>query len=553
MSRTVREQPDDRQIELGTASNWPLILALASVGVVILTTAIVPALFAAARAMPEKELALKEQPRTLPKPRTVRLPMPADPQTESCEPLAPPVVAKPTVPRIPEPLPAVVAAPSEPATVVVNSVAAVPAPVQPVVEAAAPSPPSFKRRHGYDEGLLREKLIQEARELDLETEKGASAKLLESFKKAAVKVEKGSGDQAVPQPPIYDLVAQRADLKGLPMRNLSDCQLDKRAAAIVALLSREVRRVAVPRGSRSQSSGSRFSEESARTSTLLSFLEGSIHRELNVKDEVGNRTLVQMLQVEHYSVRLQLVAMLAENKGKSASIMLAQRAVFDLSSEVREAAVKALKNRLRDEYRSVLLEALRYPWSVAADHAAEALVALKDDGAVFGLACLLDEPDPLAPTQDKEKNWTVKELVRVNHLGNCLLCHAPSSSRDDPIRAPVPERGKELPVVYYDRSNGPAIRADVTYLKQDFSAVQFVPKHGEWPSQQRFDFMVRQRTLSNDEVAKMTASGAGSSRPELPATRGSAMGGAELTGLDAGNRSEDWYQTLIEEWKLLAP
>ena len=75
-----------------------------------------------------------------------------------------------------------------------------------------------------------------------------------------------------------------------------------------------------------------------------------------------------------------------------------QRAVFDLSPDVREAAVKALRARRNSEYRPVLLGALRYPWAPAADHAAEALVALEDRGAAGQLVRLLDEPDPALPT-----------------------------------------------------------------------------------------------------------------------------------------------------------
>ena len=86
--------------------------------------------------------------------------------------------------------------------------------------------------------------------------------------------------------------------------------------------------------------------------------------------------------------------LLAAIPGKAATLALAQRAVFDLSAAVREGAVAALQRRPRDEARAVFLSSLRHPWAPAADHAAEALVALTDHEAVPRLIRLLDQPDP---------------------------------------------------------------------------------------------------------------------------------------------------------------
>jgi hypothetical protein len=241
--------------------------------------------------------------------------------------------------------------------------------------------------------------------------------------------------------------------------------------------------------------------------------------------------------------------MLSALKGDKASAALAQRAVFDLSEEVREAAVKALKERPVKEYRPVLLAELRYPWAPAADHAAEALVNLDDRDAASDLAGLLDKPDPAAPFQDKDKNWMAPELVRVNHLGNCLLCHAPSLAKDDPVRGVVPERGKPIPVVYYEDPRGDFVRADVTYLKQDFSAVQTVSGHdrGQWPRLQRFDYLIRTRELNKDEVGCLTSTeDAGAWKPATYPQREAVLWALrELTGEDAGDKSEDWHRRLV--------
>ena len=100
------------------------------------------------------------------------------------------------------------------------------------------------------------------------------------------------------------------------------------------------------------------------------------------------------------------------------------------------------------------------------------------------------------------------EVVRVNHLRNCLLCHAPSfgNAQGQP-RGLIPVPGLPVPsgTEYYSLgARTPRevdwVRADVTYLKQDFSARQPVANHGAWPEVQRFDFLVRVRRATENEV-----------------------------------------------------
>jgi hypothetical protein len=218
--------------------------------------------------------------------------------------------------------------------------------------------------------------------------------------------------------------------------------------------------------------------------------------------------IVQLLQAEEQPSRSSMIELLAAIEGLSASRALAQRAVYDLSPSVREAALHALRDRPRAEYRHVLLEALRYPWAPVADHAAEALVVLQDREAVPLLRTLLDLPDPGMPTrtQDAYPPVVVRELVRVNHFRNCLLCHAPSFDAKDRLLAPVPTPGKEIPVQYYAsrRSTGDLlVRADVTYLRQDFSVVQPVADAAPWPDRQRYDFLVRLRPATAEELARL--------------------------------------------------
>jgi hypothetical protein len=206
---------------------------------------------------------------------------------------------------------------------------------------------------------------------------------------------------------------------------------------------------------------------------------------------------------------------MANRQGRRAlGTALAQRALFDLSPEVREAALQALQTRNADDVRPVLLAGLRYPWAPVADHAAEALVTLGDQAAIPLLEELAKEPDPRAVIggADKPTLQSVRELVRVNHLTNCFLCHAPATVKTNLVLGRIPVVGKPLPQTPYYGSESPPVlivgnfvRADVTYLKQDFSVPQPVVKAGAWPVEQRHDYVVRTRKPTRAEQAAFEA------------------------------------------------
>src|SRR5207237_9282992 len=104
----------------------------------------------------------------------------------------------------------------------------------------------------------------------------------------------------------------------------------------------------------------------------------------------------------------------------------------------------------------------------------------------------------------------VREMVKINHLGNCVLCHCPSTATTELVRGAVPIFGQALPAPattpqYYEGNRGgPFVRADITYLKQDFSVMQPVENHGVWPADQRFDYLIRTRTITLHEQAMLT-------------------------------------------------
>jgi HEAT repeat protein len=225
--------------------------------------------------------------------------------------------------------------------------------------------------------------------------------------------------------------------------------------------------------------------------------------------------LTQLLMSEDARGRRLLVDLLARIPGRKATETLARRAVFDLDAGIREAAIEALRGRWSDPARPVLLAGLRHVWAPAADHAAEALVALRDRAAVPGLIDLLEQPDPAAP-QKRGKRTVVSELVRLNHLSNCLVCH-PSGGPGSRVSADIPGvwyltnceiPGKVgLPGPTPRSRYYPAwARADITFLRQDFSVqlpvtIQGLQKAVALPL--RFDYVVRTRQLSEEETREL--------------------------------------------------
>jgi hypothetical protein len=389
-----------------------------------------------------------------------------------------------------------------------------------MAEKPMPEPRPFARRDRRTVEELLKSLQGATREIRLDEKSGTSERLL----KEAKADEKAS--------PALDEIARRPDLAGLPVREASSCKADPKRAQLMAWISPKARRLlaenALP--STPGSYGSRFG--------LLAWINE--HSEFVTED--GIPTVHQMLQVEAEAVRLRFLEVLAAVKKPAATAALSNRALHDLSPQVRETAVRCLKDRPSSQVRPLLLAGLRHPWAPAADHAAEALVALNDQEAVPTLVALLDQPDPCTPVRKGSDRWAVAELVRVNHLGNCLLCHAPSFDKSDLVRGPVPMPGRPLPRVYYEEQRGSFVRADVTYLQQDFSVMQPVADAKPWPAVQRFDYLVRQRPLTATEAAQWAeAKTAPKSYPQREAVLFALR---ELTGLDAGKSSLGWRLAL---------
>jgi len=280
-------------------------------------------------------------------------------------------------------------------------------------------------------------------------------------------------------------------------------------------------------------------------------------RSMPNSDEVGLAALTQIMGPEKTSRRQAVAQQLSKVSHPKATRALAKQAVFDYDRRVRVAAIDGLKDRPKDEYTDILMQGVRYPWPAAAAFASQAIVKLDRKDMVPQLVAFLDEADPRDPFEakggDGECVFKVRELVKINHHRNCLMCHAPTTTANlDEAPGVVPSPGESFPPPTskdaYGGSippDGPAIRADVTYLRQDFSVMQPVANAAPWPEMQRFDFLVRTRTINDAElgehVQKQKARGANhlseNHKAALAALR-------QLTGRDAGTTAAAWRAAL---------
>lgn len=379
--------------------------------------------------------------------------------------------------------------------------------------AAAPLPTMLDHK---DAAELKASLMAASIRVDLETRSGTSAKL------------SASGRSSATPRKLPEAFAQRPDLLGLPFRDGTDCAAPRATAKIMTDVSRKIRSLANP------------FQKIDRVKGIARIID-----QADLRDERYVAVFEQMLQVEQAEVRNRMVAALEGIEGEKASQALARRALYDLDREVRSAASEALRERPVDEYRNVLLDGLEYPWAPVAYHAAESLVALKDTEAVPHLVDLLEAPDPTAPYRGQDGNWQVRELVCVNHLRNCLLCHATSQSHRDTLRALIPTPGKTLPPFYFCPSKTDTfVRADVTYLKQDFSVMEEVSVPNRWPVMQRHDYLVRTRTLTENEASIGSLTSRAGESPHRRAVLFALRG---ITRHDAGDRGNQWRRWLRQQ------
>ncbi len=264
--------------------------------------------------------------------------------------------------------------------------------------------------------------------------------------------------------------------------------------------------------------------------------------------------LAQMLAPETAEIRLGLVKYLAGVSHVESSKALARMVLFSAEDDVRTAAITALKVRREKDYTDVLVKGLRYPWPAVAKRAAEAITKLERTDLIPNLLAVLDAADPRMPVMKEmggKASTVALEMVKVNHHRNCLMCHAPTGSgapNANAISAEVAIQGQPLPTPaegYRQSVPELLIRLDVTYLRQDFSALLPVKDAHPWPEMQRFDFFVRARKLTDDEAetyrAQLTPKEAGVLSPYHKAALTALR---DLTGKDTAPTADAWRKLL---------
>lgn len=278
---------------------------------------------------------------------------------------------------------------------------------------------------------------------------------------------------------------------------------------------------------------------------------GCEHREMMTLTRIAALTQILLPMTQMHPG---LATYLSSVSHVEATRALARLAIFSADEDARKAAIEALKVRRERDYTEILVNGLHYPWPAVAQRAAEAVAKLERNDLLPQLIDVLEKPDPRAPATQEIKGKStpvVRELVRVNHHRSCLLCHAPGNTGKvsaDAVTAGVPVPGQPLtpPSGGYNTTHPDIlVRVDVTYLRQDFSALLAVADANPWPEMQRFDFLVRTRVLSDEEATSYREKLKPREPGEFsPYQRAALAALRELTGRDTEPTPQAWRRLL---------
>ena len=451
------------------------------------------------------------------KPTTAVMPAPVPTPTTPNVATPTPATPTPATPTNPDPTPAVVTPPT-------------PTPTTPdLPDATSPTPkgkkPAVARRlvarlDRRTTAELEAELLR-MREVSLDTAAAPNTSI--ELATAAAAMIQGGGAYSGP----ILLTKKRPDLAELPLRVGPRTVLDVSAAKGMTDLAKKFRSGLV-----GCMAGGDVRPDPAKVEAML-LGDGDTPTAWTAAGAVP--CLRQMLPGEVAAVRGAACEAYRRTPGVAALDALVATAAFDTDFDNRAAAVDALAERDPAEVAAKLAAVLDYPWTPAVEHAAEALVALKLLPATPALVAELKRASAelVSVAVGGATHPVRREMVRVNHARNCVLCHAPSLDRADFVRGALPDPTKPLggPMAYYETSNV-FVRADTTYLRQDFSVVQPVPNPGPWPSHQRFDYLVALRPAKASEPAPDDA---GRAAALLFALRG-------LTGADRGATAASWEE-----------
>ncbi len=388
--------------------------------------------------------------------------------------------------------------------------------------------------------VLHLRLLHDSVEVSLEAESGKATKAVNSANSRA-SIEKQMADIAKQTETDLDgfvrnLKKSRPDLAGLPWRLGESCRLPLEEAHALLQRSRT------------------FHEclDSSHGDEFKLFLGLSRSGDEDSLKPEAIPALQQILEIESKFFRQALVQHADKFQHPAATAAIARRAIFDLDPEVRLSAIECLRKRDPEQIAPMLVIGFQYPWGPVAQHAAEAVTSLQLTEMLPNLLKLLDQPDPDAPFLqiiDGRQTEVVRELVCINHVQNCLLCHPPASHGDAIVPGPIPLPSRSIGGGHYGKGGsgqitmvqepgGPSVRAEVTYLKQDFSVMQPV-------TQLRLDYLVRIRPLNSAEQTALDKKQKTASPQAISEHKQAILYALRsLTGRDAGASVQGWREVV---------
>lgn len=353
---------------------------------------------------------------------------------------------------------------------------------------------------------------------------------------------------------LKQLLTERADLADLPFQMGDKCRLS-------ATRSRHFRHAVQMVHSRrnTRDDGNGFLQAFLQACVSEDFARTSSHAKEELNLHAVPARLAAMTQIcdpTADNMKLAFVKYLESVSSAEATRALARTVLFSSDEDSRTAAVEALKSRRERDYTELLMAGLRYPWPEVEMRAAAAVAKLGRNDLLPQMIDILAEADPRAPIVKRTNGAhvaEVRELVRINHHRNCLLCHAPGQSEaknENVLTAQIPLASQPLPASNEGSYGSKVIpellvRVDVTYLRQDFSLMLPVPDAAPWPEMQRFDFVVRTRVLKDDELQAYKDKFDKLESGVLPPNHRAALFALrELTGKDTAPTAEAWRKLL---------